>query len=350
LRKLWYNVVRIYVKIGLFFLFKRKSVYGKENIPKKGAVIFIGNHQNALIDAIVVPTTNDRNSHFLTRASAFKIGLVDQILRSLNMIPIYRMRDGVRTLEKNFVVFEQCVEILKQEKAIQIFAEGEHHLDRRVQPLKKGFARIILGTLQKYPDLPIFIVPVGINYDSHLNFPSSTSIYYGKPILANPFIDIKNPDLKFKEITNQVSIALKNLTLHVADSLNYDEIILRLETMGVDYLNPIAANKMVENMDTIPSTAIVKKENINWFAPIYLLAKLNSVFPLLIWKYIKPKIKDVVFTNTYRFVLITTLFPLFYLVQTAIFYLIFDLKVAVIYFLGSILLGIISTKTMTISQ
>lgn len=326
------------------------SVYGKENIPKKGAVIFIGNHQNALIDAIVVPTTNNRNSHFLTRASAFKIGLVDQILRSLNMIPVYRVRDGVRTIEKNFVVFEQCIEILEQEKAIQIFAEGEHHLKRRIIPLKKGFARIILGTLQKYPDLPIYIVPIGINYDSHLNFPSSTSIYYGKPILANQFIDIKKPDLKFTEITNQVSIALKNLTLHVDDLANYDEIIVKLETMGVDYLNPFEANKLVENIDAIPSTEKVKKDNFNWFAPIHLLAKLNSVFPLLIWKYIKPKIKDVVFTNTYRFALITTLFPLFYLIQTAIVYYFFNMEIAVTYLLCSILLGIISAKTMTVSQ
>ncbi len=325
------------------------SVYGKENIPKKGAVIFIGNHQNALIDAIVVPTTNNRNSHFLTRASAFKIGLVDQILRSLNMIPVYRVRDGVRTIEKNFVVFEQCIEILEQEKAIQIFAEGEHHLKRRIIPLKKGFARIILGTLQKYPDLPIYIVPIGINYDSHLNFPSSTSIYYGKPILANQFIDIKKPDLKFTEITNQVSIALKNLTLHVDDLANYDEIIVKLETMRVDYLNPFEANKLVENIDTIPSKEKVKKENFNWYTPLHLLAKLNSVFPLLIWKYIKPKIKDVVFTNTYRFALITTLFPLFYLLQTAMAYYFFNLKFAIIYLLSSILLGVISAKTMTIT-
>lgn len=326
------------------------SVYGKENIPEKGAVIFIGNHQNALIDAIVVPTTNKRNSHFLTRASAFKIGLVGQILRSLNMIPVYRVRDGVRTIEKNFVVFEQCIEILEQEKAIQIFAEGEHHLKRRIIPLKKGFARIILGTLQKYPDLPIYIVPIGINYDSHLNFPSSTSIYYGKPILANQFIDIKKPDLKFTEITNQVSIALKNLTLHVDDLANYDEIIVKLETMGVDYLNPFEANKLVKNIDAIPSTEKVKKENFNWYTLLHLLAKLNSVFPLLIWKYIKPKIKDVVFTNTYRFALITTLFPIFYLIQTAIVYYFSNLEIAVIYLLCSILLGIISAKTMTVSQ
>lgn len=326
------------------------SVYGKENIPKKGAVIFIGNHQNALIDALLVPTTNNRNIHFLTRASAFKIGFVDQILRSLNMIPVFRVRDGIRTMEKNHAVFGQCTEILKHGKAIQIFAEGEHHLERRIVPLKKGFARIILGTLQKYPELSIYIVPVGINYDSHLNFPSSTAVYYGKPIIANQFIHLKNPDLKFKEITSQVSTALKNLTLHVEDSVNYDEIIVKLEAQDVDYLNPFEANKMVENIETTPSKPRVKKGRINWFAPIHFLAKLNSVFPLLIWKYIKPKIKDVVFTNTYRFALITTLFPLFYLLQTAIVYSFFNLKFAVIYLLGCLLLGIISVKTMAISQ
>lgn len=337
------------MKIGLFFLFKKVTVYGKENIPTKGAVIFIGNHQNALIDAILVPTTNSRNIHFLTRASAFKIGFVSKILQSLNMIPVFRVRDGIRTMKQNIEVFEQCIEILKQEKAIQIFAEGEHHLERRIQPLKKGFARIILGTLQKYPELPIYIVPVGINYDSHLNFPSSTSIYYGKQILANLFVDVKNPDLKFKKLSQQVSTALKSLTLHIEDWDNYDEIITKLEALGVDYLNPFEANNLLKNIASIPTKSMVKKKKTNWFAPIHFMTKLNSIFPLLIWKYIKPNIKDIVFTNTYRFALITTLFPLFYLIQTVLIYLVFDLKIAVIYLLSSILLGIISKKTMSIT-
>jgi 1-acyl-sn-glycerol-3-phosphate acyltransferase len=350
LKNFWYKAVRIYVKIGLFFLFKKVLVYGKENIPKKGAVIFIGNHQNALIDALLVPTTNSRDVHFLTRASAFKIGIVSQILRSLKMIPVFRIRDGIRKMEKNVEVFEQCIEILKLEKGIQIFAEGDHHLERRIRPFKKGFARIILGALQKYPDLAIYIVPIGINYDSHLNFPSSTSVYYGKPIIANQYINARNPDLKFTEITNQVSNALKNLTLHIEDSANYDEIILKLKALDINYLDPFEANKILKNIESIPSEEIVKKKKINWFAPIHFLAKLNSVFPLLIWKFIKANIQDVVFTNTYRFELITTLFPLFYLIQSALIYYFFNLKFAIIYLISCIFLGIISAKTMTVIQ
>ena len=75
--------MRAYIKIGLFFLHKNIAIFGKENIPKKGAVLFIGNHQNALIDGILIPTTTIRKIRFLSRASAFKNNIVSKFLRSL---------------------------------------------------------------------------------------------------------------------------------------------------------------------------------------------------------------------------------------------------------------------------
>lgn len=349
MQNIWYNIMRGYLKIGLFFLHKNITVLGKKNIPKKGAVLFIGNHQNALIDAIIIPTTTHRNIHFLTRASAFTGKLVSDFLKSLNMIPVYRIRDGVNTIEKNIKIFEQCFEILNNEGAIEVFAEGAHHLKRKILPLKKGFARIILGTLQKYPDLEIQIIPVGINYDSHLNFPSSVSIYYGKPILANNLIDVENPDMRFSKILNEVSSALKKLTLHIEDTANYDKIIAELNTHKVDYTKPLEAYKLLEKIKSNSLKPIPKKRKINWFTPIHLLAKLNSIFPLLIWWKLKSTIKDPVFTNTYRFALIVTLFPLFYLIQTGIVYYFFNLKYAIIYLASCIVLGFISKKTMNIS-
>lgn len=341
--------MQTYIQIGLFFLHKKITVVGKENIPKKGALLFIGNHQNALIDAILIPITNHREIHFLTRASAFKNKLVSVFLKSLRMIPIYRIRDGAETIEKNIAIFEQCFEILHKEKAIEIFAEGQHHKQRKILPLKKGFARIILGTLQKYPDLEIQIVPVGLNFDSHLNFPSSVSVHYGKPILANNFINTKNHDLRFSEITQKVSSALKKVTLHIENSFNYNEVITKLDALETDYTNPVEANKLAKTIISTPLNPIPKKQKINWFAPIHLIAKLNSLFPLLIWRYLKSNIKDIIFTSTYRFAVITTLFPLFYLLQAGIVYYFFNFKYGLIYLLSCIVLGIISTKTITVN-
>lgn len=347
MRNIWYHTIRIYVSIGLFFLHKKIKVSGVENIPKKGAVIFIGNHQNALIDALLIPTTNKRITHFLARASAFKNGVANYLLRTVNMIPVYRIRDGVNTMEKNYPVFEQCVELLYQGKALEIFAEGEHHLKRKILPLKKGFARIILSTLQKYPGTQITIVPVGLNYDSHLNFPSSASIIYGKPILANSFFDIENPDLKFAAISNEVSNSLKKLTLHIPNHLNYDETINKLEAIGADFLNPSEVNELInKDLDKIVPK---RKKNNKWLKPLYFITRANSFLPLLFWKYLKTKINDIIFTNTYRFALILTVFPLLYLVQTFIVYLIFGLNVAIIYLALTILFGILYTKTAQVS-
>lgn len=345
IKVIWYQFVKVYVKIGLFFLMKKISIHGKENIPKKGAIMFIPNHQNALLDAILIPTNTARNTHFLTRAAVFKNKKVAMIFDSLNMLPVYRIRDGFNTIEKNLAIFEKCFKILKRQKALEIFAEGEHHIDRRILPLKKGFARIILGTLKKHPDLEIKIVPVGINYDSHLGFPSSTSIYFGKPIIANQYFNLENPDLQFKEIISVVTKSMKELTLHVDDVKNYDAIIQKLNTNNVNYLNPNEANELLENIHQLPDNPLPKPQQKNWFLPLQILAKMNSFFPLLIWRKLRTGITDILFINTFRFALITTLFPIFYLFQASIVYYFFNLNYAIGYLVICIILGVISTKT-----
>jgi len=350
LRKLWYKIMRAYMKVGLFFLHKKITVHGTQNIPEKGALLFIPNHQNALIDALLIPTTNNRNTHFLSRAAVFKNKNAAKFLSSLNMLPVYRIRDGISTIENNLPIFEKCFEFLQQKKAIEIFAEGEHHLDRRILPLKKGFARIISGTLKKYPDLQIQIIPVGINFDSHLSFPGSVSIYYGKPICANDYVDIKNPDLRFSKIIKVVEDAMKKLTLHVDDVENYEAIIEKLEANNIDYLNPFEANKMLENIEKLPDNPSSEGKKTNWFTPLHFIARLNSILPLLIWKKLKGEITDILFMNTFRFALIVVLFPLFYLVQATVIYYFFDLNYAFLYVAACLLLGIISKKTMTIAN
>lgn len=349
IKHIWYYTFRIYVKIVLFFLLKKRKVYGLDNIPKKGAILFIGNHQNALIDALIIPTLTKRKIHFLARAGVFKKDFVKRFLSTLNMLPAYRIRDGVENMNKNYPVFDKCVEILKNDGALEIFAEGEHHLERRIIPLKKGFARIILSTLQKYPNTEIKIIPIGLNYDSHLNFPSKVSIYFGKPIVANPYFDIQNPDVSFSGIIKKVSSELKKLTLHVEDIENYDEIISKLENNGVNYLNPKEANNMLSKLDEL-SPKQSNKKNTNWFLLFHLLAKLNSILPILIWKKLKKGISEIIFTNTFRFAIIATLFPVFYIIQSLLVYYLFNIQYALIYLVSSIILGIIYTKTAPIPQ
>ena len=86
LKRIWYQLVKIYISTGLFFFYKKIIVKGLKNIPKKGAILFVSNHKNALIDPLLIATTSPRDIHFLARASAFKIGIVKWILSTVNIL------------------------------------------------------------------------------------------------------------------------------------------------------------------------------------------------------------------------------------------------------------------------
>lgn len=345
----WYNFLKGIFKIGLFFTLKKLVVKGKENIPKKGPVIFIANHQNAFIDAILIPTTNNRNTYFLTRSNPFKNKIIAKILYWSNMYPVYRIQDGVNTIKMNDQIFKNCHELLFSHQALQIFAEGLHHLDRKVYPLKKGFARIIHGTLKKYPDLDIQIVPVGINYDHHLNFPASASVIYDKPIRANDYIDLKNPDLRYQELTSTVRKALKKLTLHIEETENYEELIQHLESLGIDYLDPEKAYETYTNRANLkPAKQEIKPQ---WFFRVAItLWKINSLIPLFLWHKFSKKITERIFTSTFRFAFALVVFPLFYALQTALIGYTFSIEIALLYALLTITLSLIRVKKGVIQK
>jgi len=318
----FYLLLRAYIRTVLFFYFKKIIIVGEENVPKKEAVLFVANHENAFLDSICVAVTNQRKSYFLTRASVFKNPLVKISLKSLQMIPIYRIRDGWQTISKNNKIFDKCFNLLNDKKSIVIFPEGDHHLNRSVRKLSKGFTRIIFGALNKYKDLNIYIVPVGINYDKHINYPHSISLYYGKPILANQFYNEKDIHLSTKQLVSKTRAELKKLTTHIEDLSSYAAKMAQLETLNPNFLDPIATNKLLE--DLTPKTNPEKKRNTIWFQIAFALNVITNSLPFLMWKIIKPKIKDKIFIGTFRLAVLIVLVPLFCLLQTF----------AVYYFLG----------------
>jgi len=107
---------------------------------------------------------------------------------------------------------------------------------------------------------------------------------------------------------------------------------------------------MLANIDSLPNTKKVKKTTTNWLAPIHFITKLNSIFPLLIWRKLKRGITDILFMNTFRFGLIATIFPLFYLLQSTVINYFFGFNYAVIYLITCILLAVISKKTMKVNS
>lgn len=218
-----------------FYRYNRwKHAVGKENIPAKGAVIFCSNHTNAFMDPILVGSTYWRRSWFLARSDVFRKKTLAKFLSFIGIVPIYRLQEGVENLAKNDDTFDKCSLLLGEEKAIIIFSEGLCVQERRLRKLKKGTARIALGTEEKHDfKLGLKIVPVGVNYSATpWKFRSRVSIRYGEPFDVKDYEEIyrKDKPRAINQFTKDLEEKMKKLVVVIEEDKN-DEVVAHLEEM-----------------------------------------------------------------------------------------------------------------------
>ncbi len=293
-------ILRLLVKAALHLYFHRIYVEGKENIPKNKPVILVANHQNALIDPLLLATHTRLNPYFLTRASVFKKPFVAKLLNFIRMLPVYRVRDGFSSIQKNENTFSQTFEVLRKNGTVIIFAEGSHSLERYIRPLSKGFTRMAFGLKEIYPDIEPVILPVGINFSAHQRSGSVVRIIFGEAI------PVDMPPAKSGLLTKKVQQSVKELMVEIP-SENYQDNLDELLENGVDLSNPKAVKAYYEDGSVDDPIA----------SPSLLPNKLMKIyhFPLFgIWLWLKPKIEDTVFYSTFKFLIGFCLALLWYLI------------------------------------
>jgi 1-acyl-sn-glycerol-3-phosphate acyltransferase len=313
-----------------------------QNIPKNKATLILSNHQNALLDALLLATQLPQFSYFLTRASVFKNPLVSQLLKSLNMLPVYRIRDGWSKLMNNNSIFHTCSSILAKKGTVVIFPEGNHNLDRRVRPLSKGFTRIVYETIEDRPEIDLQLLPVGLNYINARNFVDAVSVYIGKPMDAKFYCsESKNEDIV--RLKNDVHDVLSKLTTHIPEK-SYAITLQKLEELGVNFLDPISVNFCISNgFENCKRTTRLK---IKWLhTGLKGLLILNLLLPYLIWKFaIQPKVDEIEFISTFRFSVAVTLVPIYLLIIAIVISSFFGIEIAIYYVCAVLLLELLIVK------
>ncbi|MXY55607.1 MAG: hypothetical protein F4Y41_04290, partial [Gammaproteobacteria bacterium] len=138
--------------------YRRIEVVGLENVPPRGAVIFAGNHPNALIDGLLLASLADRSPiHFLGNAKLWGFPLLSGLLEALGAIPVLRREEHGGDAD-NRSAFARVDDILLGGGCVAIFPEGMSHTDRHLVPLKKGSAIMSLHAAAKR-DNDVAIVP-----------------------------------------------------------------------------------------------------------------------------------------------------------------------------------------------
>lgn len=339
MKKLGYYFFKYWILLGLFFYYKRIHTIGLDRVPKNKPVILLSNHQNALLDVLLIATRNNLRPWFLTRADVFKNKLFTPLFYFLQMLPIYRMRDGKGTLEKNYAIFDRCGALLNNNKTLLIFPEANQNLKRRVRPLSKGFTRLIFDALKKNPKLDLQLVPVGQNYKQGNAFPDSAALYFGKPIAVQDLICTNRNESTVK-IKSIVTRRLKELTTHIEHKKEYDAIERTLKDSNVDFLNPILANKLLEK-----GSKESKKKMKNIGNPLKWIVILINLPIVFIWRTaVKPKVPELEFMSTFRFAFSMLVYPVFYALLAFVLTNFYDIKTAGLIVLAHTVLNIFLIK------
>ncbi len=187
-RDLLYTLLRPYVDWALKHSYRSFRYVGRERLPKDAAIIFAPNHTNALMDALVILALDRRPKVFVARADIFRNPLLAKIFTWLKIMPIMRIRDGYEEVKKNNETIEKAVDVLRDGVPFCIFPEGTHQAKYSSLPLSKGIFRIALQAHEEAPEMPLYIVPVGIRYGNFFRFRSTARIEIGEPIPVGEFV------------------------------------------------------------------------------------------------------------------------------------------------------------------
>ena len=203
-----YATLRHYVDLAMKLSYRTLRYVGRERIPQDGAIIYAPNHTNALMDALIILTMDRKAKVFVARADIFRKPMLAKLFKFFKIMPIMRMRDGLDEVRRNNETIEKAVDVLRDKVPFCIFPEGTHQAKYSSLPLSKGIFRIAFQAQELMPDMPLYIVPVGIRYGSFFRFRSSARVQIGEPINIGEFI-AEHPDMTPQEQMNDMRSCLE---------------------------------------------------------------------------------------------------------------------------------------------
>ncbi|MBQ8778635.1 MAG: 1-acyl-sn-glycerol-3-phosphate acyltransferase [Alistipes sp.] len=222
---LGYALLRYYVDFALKLSYRNIRYVGREKVPQDGAVIYAPNHTNALMDALVILAMDKKAKVFVARADIFKNPVLAKIFRFLKIMPIMRMRDGLDEVKRNNETIEKAVDVLRDKVPFCIFPEGQHQAKYSSLPLSKGIFRIAFQAQELMPDVPLYIVPVGLRYGNFFRFRSTVRVQVVEPINVGEFIAAhaeSSPQEQMNILRDMLSERMRSSILYIPNDENYD--------------------------------------------------------------------------------------------------------------------------------
>jgi len=288
----------------------------------------------------------------MVRGDVFENKFLNSFFRWMWMLPVYRMRDGFSSLNKNTDSFRECFAEFDKNGRTLIFSEGTSIQEKQLQSLKKGTARLALDYIATGEDKEIYVVPMANNYSRFRQFRGTVMTTLATPIKASDYKPLfaESPAKAYNKLTEDIHTALQRVFIGVNDytddcwterALNVlrfnrldprkewiieDGSIFDAEKKLVDTLNRkdvlsddwkarYEALEVDEELEGILKRSGRKDVQVMTMFSLALIVALGNVIHFLPeqlsrW-FVRNKIKDILFENT----IMTIGSGLFYLIQ-----------------------------------
>jgi 1-acyl-sn-glycerol-3-phosphate acyltransferase len=188
-------------------------INNKNLLRENGPLLITANHPNSFLDAIIISTLFKKPVYSLARGDAFAGKLFTKILKSCNMLPIYRVSEGIENLTNNYGTFEACKKLFEENKIVLIFSEGGCRNEWKLRQLKKGTARLAINAWQN--QIGLKVLPLGINYSSFRRFGKSVHLNFGN-LISKEDLSTNNSDGKsINEFNEKLKSELRNLVYEI---------------------------------------------------------------------------------------------------------------------------------------
>jgi 1-acyl-sn-glycerol-3-phosphate acyltransferase len=279
-----------------------------------------------MLDPFMVGGLMSFQINYLTRSDVFN-RWTKPVLRSLNMIPVYRIRDGYEKLSMNDAIFKACEELFKQKKTVLIFPEGNHGEHHYLRPLTKGAARLALQA-QEAIDVNLKILPVGVNYFDHKNPGSKVVLVYGEPFSVAPYLkgDDESSGSSLIALRDAISEAMKTTLIIPEETDDYEQ----LKKTIFQRKNEKLSFEELRNMKVGDVTIDKPKKSSHW------IAKIFNPIPFIIIKKMLRGVKDVVFKSSVKYAVGSIAFPIWWVFSFFIINWVFGIIPASIVVIGMI--------------
>src|SRR5689334_665920 len=222
LGSIMYALLRALAGVALRWFYRSIQVDGRERIPRRGPVLFVVNHPNALVDAMLVGWAVPRRVLLTAKATIFGNPFGAMLLRWVDVVPLRRASDEKTVREpldpsRNEDTFLAVRTAFQAGRAVLIFPEGKSHDEPAMAPLRTGAARMALDAWNSGAAPMLSIVPVGLTFERKDTPRTRVLVQVGEPLRLERWCDVQHAR-PVEELTAEIDARLRVVTRNYASA------------------------------------------------------------------------------------------------------------------------------------